>query len=503
MERINEEELAGWILIRERIRENPNLLPHIRKTNPRLFARIIRGVRRLAISISRDAWRDPRPGHGARPEQLIPGTPGSFSDRTDWLLWLLCGGRGSGKSHAGAEGTRELIQGRRWGERPRWALVGQTLESVRTDMVENTLLPILPSGSVIKWNRGPCELWIHTPTQPAFLKGFTSEAPRKLRGPNFHGAWVDEIATLKDANKSPSADGTFSNLKLATRAHDGHTWIPRIIGTTTPKPVPLLRNPDPSNILSPGLGLYDDPTTVVSHMSTMANRANLADAYFETVVKPLIGTRLYEQEVEGKMMNVALGAQWSYELVERMKFGPNAELIEGGGLKRVIVAVDPSVGAGLGAECGIVVAGLGWDDRVYVLADLSFRAPAREWIKVVISAYYQYQAEAIVVETNQGGELFQEVMGRTRALPLIEVFGKRGKMLRAEPVALLSDVDRVRFVESPGSDFEMLWNQMKTWDGEDDSPDRLDAFVYAVLALLPKETNAGTLINIKRGFGSR
>lgn len=502
--RPNDIDRAGWLGVAEVVRDYPDYLKYLRKNDKPLYRKVSAGIRSLAIEARSYEWRDEREGVGARPEQLIPGTPMSFSERTDWLVWLLIGGRGSGKSRTGAEAVRELLFGREWvTDTPKVMLVGQTLESVRLDMVENTLLQVLPEGSVITWNRGPCELWVDLGNgKTAFLKGYSSEAARKLRGPNVHLAWCDEIATWTDAKRSPNADSTtWSNMKFAVRLDDGGTWTPRIIATTTPKSVGLIRNVDENDPENPGKGLHDDPNTVISNMSTLDNIENLSSHFFRTVIEPLKGTRLYDQEVMGLLMDEALGAQWSDELVRKMTRPRTWPQHQGRGLKRIVIGVDPSIGAGLGDECGIVVCGMANDGCAYVLEDLSIRAKASVWCQVVAEAFERYGAAAVVVEVNQGGELVEETLGRYAPnLPVVSVFAKVGKQVRAEPVALLSDRDRVRFAdEAEAPMFARLQHQMKTWDGEGPSPDRLDAFVYAILYLMPASSGAAQMLTVVQG----
>ena len=497
---VSDEDRARWISVAENLRDDPSLLVTMRERDPELAEKVSRSLRILAIKARADQWRSPIKGIGGRKEQLIPGTEGSFSDRTDWLTWLLVGGRGSGKSRTGAEAVRELILGRRWKRPPMVALVGQTLEDVRVTMVENTLLQVLPSWTIRRWNRGPCELWL---TNGAYLKGYSSETPRKLRGPNFHLAWADELATWSDAHRSPNAtDTTWSNLKLAVRAGREEMWRPRLIATTTPKAVNLLRNVDPKDPLNPGVGLYDDGLTVRSHMSSLANLANLSPTFFEQVIQPLEGTRLYAQEVEGELIDETLGALWSSELIEQMRRSEAWPEHQAGGIARAVVAVDPSVGGGRGDECGIVVVGLCGDGRAYVLEDASLRGPSTEWAPKVWDMFVKWEAEAVIAEVNHGGELVTEVLGRENInLPVVEVRGKKAKRLRAEPIALLSDKDRVRFA----GEFRLLERQMRTWTGEDgqDSPDRLDAFVYGCLYLLPVYGGADSLITVRRVGAAR
>lgn len=746
---LTDDELGRWLEFDRIAREEEEFLTWLEADDPEFYQQISDELSAQAVAAAYADWRDPRDGFGARPEQLIPGTPGSFSDRVDWFYWVLMGGRGSGKSRTGAEAVREYCLGREWNQpNPYFALVGKRLDDVRVNMVENTLLKILPPGSVRKWNRGTCELWL---SNGCYLRGFSSAEPDNLRGPNLVGAWCfppdapvtmadgsrtpisevragdqvasrsgprlvtraaltkrdaeiwrlplsdgsaveatadhpvwvrdrgwvrldsvmpgstlepcsslarphgsstkvsvgtrtapattkapradsyterstpimwelyrrismfitstkirqttpritlssspgkniwqstglevgplantvrrrprelgngsgiwtpsnglastatlltslspptrntaasyvkagaddyapictaaasptrrsdvydltiegahefyaygvlahncDEFASWDDADRSPGADSTtLSNLKMALRDDDGGTWKPRMILTTTPKSVRGLRNIDPDDELNPGVGVHDDPSTVVSNMSTYANRANLSEHFMETVVNPLVGTRLYEQEVEGKLIDAALGAQWSPELIDRMYCPPTYPAIQGRGFELIVIGVDPSVNEGLGDECGIVVSGLANDGNAYVLADLSKRCPAREWSRIVGEAARDFGADAVVVETNNGGELVTEVLGRDFPnLPIVDIHAKRGKKLRAEPVALLSDRGKVRLAAARLA-LSKLTHQMKTWTGDDpklDSPDRLDAFVYSILYLLP------------------
>ncbi len=475
-----------WAAIANELRQNPELFQWIEREFPSVFPSLEAGLRTLAIEARQEEWRA-EGSIGGRPEQLIPGTDGSFSDRADWFCWLLCGGRGSGKSRTGGEATREFLLNREWGENPRWALVGQTLSDVRINMVENTLLQILPPGSVLQWNRSTCELWLRN---GAYLKGYSSDAPRLLRGPNFHGAWADELATWTDADRAPGAiDTTLSNLKMALRAQDGGRWVPRLIATTTPKAVKILRNPDPSDIQNPGPGLYDDPMTVISHMSTYANQDNLASHFIDGVVAPLKGTRIYEQEVLGKLMDEALGALWTAEQIEEIRVHPTVPELHGGGFMAKVLSIDPSVGKGLGDECGMIVAGKARDGRCYIIADRSMRGDPSAWTRAAAAICREFGVDAVVAEINQGGELVKGNLRRGGVMvPIHGVWARKNKRLRADPVAVLTDAKKVKLA----GHFEKLERQMRTWDPENDrvSPDRLDAMVYAVSFLMPG-TGAG------------
>lgn len=498
---------------------DPDAFEALRAAEPRLVAEVEEVFRHLSIEVSSAEWRD----GAARPAQLIPGTPGSFSDRVDWVVWLLMGGRGSGKTRTGAEAVKEMVLGRTWSEPPYVALVGQTLDDVRTTMVERTLLPILPPGSVLRWNRSTCELWL---INGGYLKGYSSDAARRLRGFNGHLAWCDEIATWTDADRAPAApDTTWSNMMMAVRADDHGTWQPRIIATTTPKDVRLLTNPDQSDPTNPGPGLHDAETTVVSAMSTLDNAANLSDSFLLSTVEPLRGTRIWDQEVLGKLMGAALGAFWTLEQAEAMicQDGPLEWNIRAGGLDQIVVAVDPSVGAGDGDECGIVVAGLARDGRVYILEDVSERAHPAKWSATVAKAVERWshaprrvpdivglnpqQPEkhrvCVVAEANQGYLLVSEVLSAAGVgVEIVPVWAASAKKTRIEPVAVLSERmmpddparGMIRIAAPDGA--PRLRRQMTTYEGVGDSPDRLDAMVYGVAWLKPHEWGMDRVINL-------
>ena len=386
----------------------------------------------------------------------------------------------SGKSFAAAHAVRELLTGREWERAPRFALVSSTLEAVRQDMIEGALLQVLDPW-IERYNRSSLEIFL---TNGAKLKGYSSERPHTLRGPNFVGAWADEVAAWLDADHAPSEDSTWSNLEFATRADDMGTWEPRIIATTTPKPVRLLRVRDKQDDFYPGL--VDDPQVVVTRMRTHDNLGNLAKGFASRILKRYDGTRLAAQELDGELLDEIEGALWTQATISNMRStlanlqGPT------GGFYRVVVSVDPTVGDGRVSndECGIIVGALGRDGRCWVLDDRSMKGPPSAWCRAVGDAFQTWGGSHVLVETNQGGQLIRETLGRYYPnLPVKTVRAKDGKRVRAEGPALLCEQDRVRFAGI----FAGLADQLTTWDplSSDDSPDRLDAFVYLVAHLLP------------------
>lgn len=378
---------------------------------------------------------------------------------TDWRNWLLIGGRGSGKTRAGAEWVHGLASA---GARSdlRIALVAETLGDAREVMIDG----ISGIMRVARQRVPEVEISRRRLVWPngAIAQIFSSEDPESLRGPQFHYAWCDELAKWKHA------DETFDMLQFALRL--GAT--PRQLVTTTPRPVPILKR------------LIADPGTRMARLSTRDNSKNLAPGFIAALEARYGGTRLGRQELEGELIEDRSDGLWKRAQIEALtvrSYGP---------LARIVVAVDPPSGTGAGSCCGIVVAGLesGPDGRgrAVVLADASVegRSPAG-WAEVVARSYRRFEADRVVAEVNQGGEMVASVLrGVDANLPVTMVRATRGKFLRAEPVAALYEQGRVIHAGA----FAELTDQMCDFgpDGLSGgrSPDRLDALVWALTALM-------------------
>ncbi|MFD1694853.1 DNA-packaging protein [Roseibium aestuarii] len=390
----------------------------------------------------------------AHPHQLSPAG--------DWRIWLMMGGRGAGKTRAGAEWVRSQVAAARRAspaQALRVALVGETFSDVREVMVEGVsgLLAIHPSQDRPVWVASrrrlewPCG---------AVAQAFSSEDPEALRGPQFHLAWCDELAKWKNAEE------TFDMLQFGLRLGDR----PRQLITTTPRPVPLLKRL---------MGLSD---TVLTHAPTRANAPFLAPGFLEAVIGRYGGTRLGRQELDGELIDDRPEALWSREGLERFR-----EAAAPDDLQRIVVAVDPPATSGKRSDaCGIVAAGLDGNGNVHVLADRSrARLKPSEWAAVAVGLYHGLKADSLIAETNQGGEMVAEVVrGVDPAVPVRTVHATRGKFARAEPVAMLYDQGRVRHAGT----FPELEDEMCDFApsglSSGRSPDRLDALVWAVSDLL-------------------
>ncbi len=389
----------------------------------------------------------------------------------EWVTWLLLGGRGAGKTRAGAEWIRELAEDPHLRIPPRIALVAETYADAREVMIEG------PSGlrAISLDNERPA--FEASRRRLVWPKGavaycFSAEDPDGLRGYQFDAAWSDELCKWRYPEE------TWSNLQLALRLGER----PQQVVTTTPRPLALLKR------------LMNAKTTVMSRASTYKNRNNLAEAFFSEIASTYEGTSLGRQELMGEIVEDVAGALWSWDMIEaaRSSLAPT--------LDRIVVAIDPPVSIGADAdECGIIVAGVsdnGDERTAYILADWSEQGLSpRGWGQKAIAAYHEYKADRLVIEVNQGGEMARHVLVQIDANVAVKtVHATRGKRLRAEPVAALYEAGRVRHVGA----FSKLEDQMTNYTGlktgsggskasgsaSASSPDRLDALVWALTDLM-------------------
>ncbi len=394
----------------------------------------------------------------ALPHQLPPSG--------EWRTWVIMGGRGAGKTRAGAEWVRSEVEGARpmdTGRCKRIALVGETIDQVREVMIfgESGILACSPPDRRPEWQATRKQLiW----PNGAVAQAFSAHDPEGLRGPQFDGAWVDELAKWKRARE------TWDMLQFGLRLGEA----PRVCVTTTPRNVGVLKD------------ILATPSTVTSSAPTEANRAHLAESFLDEVRARYAGTRLGRQELDGLLIDEAEDALWSPAMLEAARVDTLPEF------DRVVVAVDPPVsGHAASDECGIIVVGAitrgpVQDWRAHVLADASVSAasPAR-WARAVIRARELWGAERVVAEVNQGGDLVEQVIRQVDPLvPLRKVHASRGKVARAEPVAALYEQGRVHHARGLGTlEDQMCAMTARGYEGRG-SPDRVDALVWALTDLI-------------------
>ncbi len=389
----------------------------------------------------------------ARDDQLPP--------EGAWRTWLVLGGRGAGKTRAGAEWTRAQALGiPPLAARParRIALVAETLRDARQVMVEGVsgLLAVHPPHERPAFERSKDQLvW----PNGSIAQLFSAEQPDGLRGPQFEAAWADEIAKWRNARE------TWDMLQFGLRLGAD----PRQVVTTTPRPIPLLK------------AILADPATAATRVATAANADNLAPSFLAEITRRYAGTTLGRQELLGEIVEDRAGALWRRDWIEAHRVDNAPEL------GRIVVAVDPPVTATAASDaCGVVVAGLGPDGRAYVIADRTVQGrEPHVWARAAIAAYRDFSADRVVAEINQGGDLVALVLRQIDpAVPIRAVRATRGKWLRAEPVAALYAEGRVAHVGV----FDLLEDQMCAFGADGRaagrSPDRLDALVWALTDLM-------------------
>lgn len=379
----------------------------------------------------------------ARPNQIAP--------LGNWQTWIALAGRGFGKTEAGAQWIRERVNA---GARS-IALVAETQKDLEEVMVAR-LLSIYPAGEAPTVRYKPVRV---TWPNGAVALGYNGTEPDQLRGPEFDTAWVDELAKYRYARE------TWDMLQFTMRRGDD----PRVFVTTTPKPIPVIRE------------ILKDAGTVISRGSTFDNAGNLPAKFLTKLTRDYEGTRLGRQELYAEILDDLPGALWSRDQIDAARITTAPEM------QRVVVAVDPSGTSGAGDKgdsIGIVVAGKGVDGRFYVMADRTCKMSPDGWGRRSVAAYHEFSADRIVAERNFGGAMVEHVIRTVdRNVSYKEVTASRGKAVRAEPIAALYEQGRVSHV-GPMSDMEdqMCLMGPDGFVGEG-SPDRLDAMVWAITEL--------------------
>jgi phage terminase large subunit-like protein len=380
----------------------------------------------------------------ARPEQLEP--PG------DWRIWLILTGRGWGKTRTGAEWVRAQV---RSGAAGRIALVAPTAADARDVMVEGESGILSIGSEAERPHYEPSKRRLTWPNG-AIATLYSAEEPERLRGPQHDAAWCDELAAWR------YMDAAWDMLMFGLRLGDN----PRAVVTTTPKPKALLKT------------LLKDPHTHATRGSTYDNLPNLAPQFADEIIQRYKGTRLGRQELAGELLEDVEGALWTRAIID------GARVEDAPDLSRIVVGVDPAVTSGEDScETGIVVAGQCGED-FYVLADWSGRMTPEQWARRAVNAYHEFSADRVIGEVNNGGDLVESVIRNSdRNVAYSAVHASRGKAKRAEPIEALYEQGRVHHV----GQFATLEDQMCSFVPQDadasNSPDRMDALVWALTDL--------------------
>lgn len=379
---------------------------------------------------------------------------GQNPDDGDWRVWMIMAGRGFGKTRAGSEWVSRLA---RADGNLRFALIGATLDDVRKVMIEGEsgLINVAHATEKVDWNPTRAEVRF---SSGAVAHIYSAESFEKLRGPEHHHAWCDELA------KWNNAEACWNNMMLGLRLGDK----PRVLVTTTPKTVAFLRK------------LVGQKGVVLRGGKTAEN-FNLPDAFVDSVRAAYEGTRWGRQELDGELIEDVAGALWSRDLLEQQRVTQVPALV------RVVIGVDPPVSEH-GDQCGIIAAGVATDGKAYVLCDHTVAGASPEtWARAVAAAAEMWHADRVVAEDNQGGNMVESVLRAADiAMPVKRVHASRGKSARAEPIAALYEAGRVCHVQP----FPALEDQMcglivgGGYEGPGRSPDRADALVWALTELM-------------------
>jgi predicted phage terminase large subunit-like protein len=290
----------------------------------------------------------------------------------------------------------------------------------------------------------------------SIISSYSAEEPDRLRGPQHHFAWLDELAAWQYPD-------TYDQLQFGLRLGDN----PQSVITTTPRPTKLIRD------------LIKRETTVVTRGSTFDNAENLSQSALLEMQMRYGGTRLGQQELYGAVLDDNPGALWNRAMLDSNR----VQLDNLPPLVRIVVGVDPAVTSGEDSDStGIVVAGMSNDGHYYILEDATIKASPQVWAEKAVSKFEAHKADRIIAETNNGGDLVLHLLQQVSPnVPVKKVTASRGKQVRAEPIAALFEQGRAHLVGY----FTELEDELCEWEPGTNmkSPDRMDAMVWALTDL--------------------
>ena len=404
------------------------------------------------------------------------GRPEQFEPEGDWTIWLILSGRGWGKTITGAEWLAEQVEKTPLaadGAPTQWAIIAPRFSDTKTVCVEG------PSGFLRALDRrglvvdvdyiyNKSNYKIHFVKHGQVVHMFGADSPDAGRGLNLSGAWLDELAMWPYSYETWT-EGIALSLRIGQR--------PRAVVTTTPKPIKLLRD----------WTTRTDGSVVVTRGSTFENR-KLSATFKAEIAHRYEGTRIGRQEIYGELLEDVEGALWSRSWIDSARIRSE----DMPALYRIVVAIDPAVTSGENSdETGIVVAGVANNGEYYVLEDCTLRGTPNEWGERAVGAFKRWNADRVVAEVNNGGDMVLMVLRQVdRNIPLKKVTATRGKKVRAEPISALYEQGRVHHVGG----FNTLEDQMVMWTPDsNESPDRLDALVWALTELKDGAASIGAL----------
>lgn len=427
--------------------------------------KILEGAGPKAVKDLMNSWE-----FWARPNQLPPTEDCNCGCEGSWIYWLILAGRGWGKTRTGAEWVHMVVND---GSYKLLHLVGATAADARDIMIkgESGILATQKPENPVKWSPTNRRLTWENGAEALI---FSADEPDRLRGLQCEAAWADELAAWR-------YEEAWKQLQLGLRLGA----MPRTVITTTPRPKPLVKS------------LFFHERAHVTKGATYENVTNLADAFIAEITREMEGTRFGRQEIYAEILDESELAYWNRDLLDENRMKRDEERPP---LKKVVIGVDVAVSFGKeSAETGIVVAGLGMDDKAYVLQDASGKYRPDGWAKKVCALYESWTEDAaevrVVAEKNQGYEMIRHTINvEDPSVPVKLVHASKSKITRAEPIATAYERGRVRH----DGVFAKLEEQMCTWEaGDPDSPDRLDAMVWALTELIVTRRVSAAISMIK------
>jgi phage terminase large subunit-like protein len=382
----------------------------------------------------------------------------------EWLVWLIMSGRGFGKTWVGASWIVEQALNH---PNSAWAVVAPTFSDTRRICIEGStgILRALGPGELVSYRRNDLEIEL---SNGSIIYGFSADRPDRVRGNNLWGAWCEEMGSWR--YEATWHEGLMPALRIGER--------PRVVVTTTPRGTKLLRE----------LAGRFDGTIHITQGSTWENAKNLSKIALQELKRRYGGTRIGRQELEGELISDVEGALWRRAWIEAdrllpVKLGDELIMPKLPTMKRIVIGIDPATTSkDTSALTGIIVVGQGSDGHLYVLADHSDKLTPGKAMRKAIAAYYEWEADKIVCEVNNGGDFVEELL-RTidENIPYRSVHASRGKQVRAEPISSVYEQHKVHHVGT----FPEMEDQLCTWTPLDpESPDRLDALVWACTELV-------------------
>jgi len=382
----------------------------------------------------------------------------------NWNIWLILAGRGWGKTRTGAH---DIINYSLKNPETISAVIAPTFGDLKRVIFEGVsgLIKIIKpelyqGGNITKgYNSSSAQINLHNGSK---IIGFSATEPDRLRGSQFHRAWCDELASWR----YPEA---FDQLMFGLRLGDH----PQCVITTTPRPTKIIKD------------LIKRDDVILTTGNTFENEKNLADTALKAFKERYEGTTLGRQELYAEVLEDVEGALWNNRLIDNSRIDKNKIP----NMERIVVGIDPATTSNKNSdETGIIIGGR-CNNEYYILDDISGRYTPDEWARKAIEFYYRYNADKIICETNNGGDLVEQIIRNIdNAVSYKKVTATRGKILRAEPISALYEQKKVHHVGY----FSELESQMVTYTGDikQKSPDRLDALVWALTELSHSTGNA-------------